>query len=308
MATDFPQARHFLLNVPMLGSHLSKRNHARFTAGLGGVVLAAAFLGANAPFWSHAPQEVVMPSFASPDPADILIDDAKKALAQNETSQALDLIEQSLDRQPFAYQAHFVKGQVLERQKQAAPALMSYQKTLDLYPEFYEAQMGVARIYQSAGQPQRALEAYKTALSLRPKESEPWSRMGDVLSTQGAIPAAEQAYARALAINPRSAPTYVGLGVIRFMKNDPAGAEKMLLQALALDNTLVEAHGSLGSLYARRGDHTHARRHFEEALRLNPRNVTVARDYLFYLKDVRDYDTLEKVQTRLSIFIDDKKP
>ena len=111
------------------------------------------------------------------------------------------------------------------------------------------------------------------------------------LALEKAVAAAEPAIIKALGIDEELAEAHVSLGILRFLQNDYHDAELNARRAIQLDPSQAFAHMGLAlSLAYRDGQLLEAQQHYEEALRLDPLDVTLQLRVAYNLTAMGRYD------------------
>lgn len=88
------------------------------------------------------------------------------------------------------------------------------------------------------------------------------------------LPTAHAMLRRALALKPRQGETWSNLGLVLWRKNLIEEAGAALLKAVEIDPTKATYHGNVGVFLGANSDYAGAKYHLEEAVRINPDNLS----------------------------------
>jgi tetratricopeptide (TPR) repeat protein len=198
---------------------------------------------------------------------------AEDAIHKNDFASAETFLKKALDtdtdnKQPWAYQAWFDLGFVLNRLNRADESIAAYRKSVVAKPDVFESNLnlglmldrdnnpdaeqflraattlkptsnveeGQARAWLALAhllenkKPTEALAAYNKASELIPKDPEPHLSAGLLLERQKEFSAAEAEYKRVLTLDPNSTDAAVGLTNIYMKSNRLSDAEPLLRQ------------------------------------------------------------------------------
>jgi len=133
--------------------------------------------------------------------------EAKELIEEKEYSEAMRLINKTLDDEPDLPQGLFLMGYIL-----------------------YETErLGLAQTVM------------KRALELDPKHSEPWNLYGRCFQEGHDLKKAEEAYTKAIAIDPRNGKAYANMGLIYLTRANPRRALQYLNKAIQIEPENPEA-------------------------------------------------------------------
>jgi Flp pilus assembly protein TadD len=108
---------------------------------------------------------------------------AEQLYRQNQDDDALSLLDRIIRNTPDSAQAHLLKGQIHERQKDYAAAIVEFRAAAFWDPKMTMAYVGLGRIYWTLGEQEQAREQIQRALALDPKHP-------DVLALQRTLESA----------------------------------------------------------------------------------------------------------------------
>jgi Flp pilus assembly protein TadD len=246
---------------------------------------------------------------------------AETAIQKNDFTSAEMLLTKALDKdsdnkQPWAYQAWFDLGFVLNRLNRTDESIAAYRKSVAAKPDVFESNLNLGLMLDRANnpdaeqfllaattlkptahveesqarawlalahlrenkKPNEALAAYLKASELTPKDPEPHLSAGHLLEQQKEFSDAEAEYKQALALDPHSTDAAVGLTNIYMKSNRLSDAEPMLRRlATARPNDAV-IHLQLGRVLAAENKKDDAVNELQTALKLSPTDADAERE------------------------------
>ncbi|MFM9916337.1 MAG: tetratricopeptide repeat protein [Rhizobacter sp.] len=143
---------------------------------------------------------------------------------------------------PKNAQAYFISAQIAEGKRDLQRAFASYSKALELKPDHIDAKVGLARVYLFAGEVDKSSQAVNEAMTADPRHVGARTMQAALLSRQGKVP---EAIALAQTL-------------INEQKNAP-----------------VETSMLLAGLYASQGNSAAALGVVENALKIDPKNLSL---------------------------------
>jgi Flp pilus assembly protein TadD len=246
---------------------------------------------------------------------------AETAIQKNDFASAGTLLKKAFakdpdNEQPWAYQAWFDLGFVLNRLNRSDESIAAYRKSVAAKPDVFESNLNLGLMLDRAknpdaeqfllaattlkptahveeGQarawlalahllenkkPNEALAAYVKAEELTPKDPEPHLSAGQLLERQKEFSDAEAEYKQALTLDPHSSDAAVGL-TNTYMKSNRLGDAEPLLRRLATarPNDAV-IHLQLGRVLAAENKKDDAVAELQIALKLAPTDADVQRE------------------------------
>jgi len=246
---------------------------------------------------------------------------AENAIQKNDFASAETLLKKALDKdagnkQPWAYQAWFDLGFVLNRLNRTDESIAAYRKSVAAKPDVFESNLNLGLMLDRANnpdaeqfllaaatlkptahveqgqarawlalahllenkRPNEALAAYVKAEELTPKDPEPHLSAGQLLERQKEFSDAEAEYKQALTLDPHSTDAAVGLTNI-YMKSNRLGDAEPLLRRLATarPNEAV-VHLQLGRVLAAENKKDDAVVELQTALKLAPTDADAQRE------------------------------
>jgi Flp pilus assembly protein TadD len=246
---------------------------------------------------------------------------AETAIQKNDFSSAEMLLKKALDKdtddkQPWAYQAWFDLGFVLNRLNRTDESIAAYRKSIAAKPDVFESNLNLGLMLDRANnpdaeqflltattlkptahveqgqarawlalahllenkKPNQALAAYVKAEELTPKDPEPHLSAGQLLERQKEFSDAEAEYKQALALDPQSTDAAVGLTNIYMKSNRLSDAEPLLRRLAAARPNDEIIHLQLGRVLAAESKKDAAVAELQTALKLAPTDADAQRE------------------------------
>jgi tetratricopeptide (TPR) repeat protein len=166
-------------------------------------------------------------------------------------------------------------------------ALALLQRTVEDYPEADDAWRQLGQTFLQQRNPPAAEQAFRRALELAPQAHENSYYLGATLVLRGDFPSATAYFRRATELKPDFAPAYHNLGNCLFHAADQTGALDAYRTAVRCDPNLFDAHFALATLLTYRGEYAQALGSGRAALALRPTDQRV-RDLLRHIEQGLD--------------------
>ena len=246
---------------------------------------------------------------------------AETAIQKNDFASAENLLKKALDKdpdnkQPWAYQAWFDLGFVLNRVNRTDESIAAYRKSVAAKPDVFESNLNLGLMLDRANnpdaeqfllaattlkptvhveqgqarawlalahlletkKPNEALAAYVKAEELTPKDPEPHLSAGLLLERQKEFSDAEAEYKQALALDPHSTDAAVGLTNIYMKSNRLSDAEPLLRRLAAARPNDAVIHLQLGRVLVAENKKDDAIAELQTALKLGPTDAEAQRE------------------------------
>ncbi len=137
----------------------------------------------------------------------------------------------------------------------------------------------LGEIRRQRGDRTGAAAAYRQAAELAPTEAEGLNNLGTLAAADGDLAGAEQLFAAALHRDPQHPDSAYNLALVQIRRGNPERAEELLRELLRRHPAHRPAWNELGTLAFRRGDFRTAVAAFAAALRLDPKNPGIRRNF-----------------------------
>jgi Flp pilus assembly protein TadD len=190
---------------------------------------------------------------------------ASNRLEASEYTEALSLLQTSLDLDPRMTSAYNDMGYVLHQQGRPNEARAAFQRAVELDPEFAVAQNNLGLSHLEGGQLDLAREALQQAVKLNPESVAAWTNLGVAEQLADQTEEATRAYRAALRLNPHSAVAQVNLGVLYYERERPSEARGYLEAALDAQPNLPRARTILGAIALSEDDYARAQSELQAA-------------------------------------------
>ena len=154
-------------------------------------------------------------------------------------------------------------------------AVVLYQDTLEKNPECYQAHYNLGNALRAAGQAQQAIEHYEQTLRLNPDYVEAHNNLGVELAKAGRQQEAIEHFHQALKLKPNLPGTYNNLGMAMAITGRQQEAIEYFEKALRLKADYFGARCNLGNALVKAGRQNEAIEHYKRALALRPDDTQV---------------------------------
>ncbi len=259
----------------------------------------------------------VEPTFVSPDPEpgdQPLITRSEEEVAQwyYRLSQALkqQCYEEEAERiyrallqwRPQEYQAHYLLGNLLARQRRWEEALAEYAHVPVQHSAYVEARLRMSAVLRLQQQPRRAYELLFACARLYPDHGRLFLSMGKLLYDLNLTHQALRAFERAIQLLPNDPQAHYLLGFTSMILGDENRALVAWRKAVELAPDAHSLRYDLGYLYVRLGHYNRAAAEFEHLLKNWPDDLEASYMlglcYKELLEPVRAIPLFEKVLRR----------
>ncbi len=190
-------------------------------------------------------------------------------------------------------------GIAYERAGEHRNAEKSFSKALKINPRFEEVRDLLADHFILTEEPDKSIKLYRDYLKISPNNIRTLSRLVFCLSQNNEAAEAEKLAGDTISLYPNSAVGYVDLAYVHLNNGKPELAIKVANQALDVSPIDAEALRVKGIAYSERKNNDKARAAFEEALRLEPENPEIMRDYYHHLREAGHHDRMKELVQRV---------
>ena len=235
--------------------------------------------------------------------------------SRGQHDQALAALEQLVSRTPDHAVAHNDLGVLYANSGKTEKALQHYRRAVELDPEAIIYQKNLADLlFVAEGDAESALQTYVAILKAKPKDVETLGSIAQVCTSLGRTDDAGFFYDKILEIEPWNQTTRLQREALQSSRSSPPSYERA--QKLAGEGRTLEArqaleefvrsspghaaaHNDLGVLCYQTGRVQDAQAHYEEAVRLDPGNMT-------FQKNLAEYYSVAQGRNEdaLRIFVD----
>lgn len=192
------------------------------------------------------------------------------ALQRGQIPRGIELLQESLKREPRQPLAYRDLGNGLQQARRFAEALDSYDKALALKPDLADIHNNRAVALASLGRRGEALESYGRAVALKPDYAQAYNNRGTVLLDLGRAGEALEDFSRAIALNPSYATAFNNRGNVLNQLGRHEEALKDHDCAIALNPQAAESHDKRGNVLMALGRARAALESFDRAIAIDP--------------------------------------
>ncbi len=190
-------------------------------------------------------------------------------------------------------------GIAYERAGEHKNAETCFSKALKINPRFEDVRDLLADHFILMEEPEKSIKLYRDYLKISPNNIRTLSRLVFCLSQNNEATEAEKLARDTITLYPNSPVGYVDLAYVHLNNGKPDLAIRVANQALDVSPIDAEALRVKGIAYSERGDNEKARSAFDEALRLEPENPEIMRDYYHHLRESEQYDVMKELVHRV---------
>ncbi|MFW6050290.1 MAG: tetratricopeptide repeat protein [Myxococcota bacterium] len=200
---------------------------------------------------------------------------AETRYALGDRSEASDLLEGLVERDPEAMEARVALATMLREQGAHDRALAHAREVLIRHPSNVHALAEVGRVYLARERHDVAALVFKKALTLLGDENAREAArihndMGLLELARGDTQLAFQHFAKAIEADPRYAPARMNQGAVLLKAGDYAGALAEYETVVELDPSHLDARVALGAALRGLGKHRQAGRQYQRVLKESP--------------------------------------
>lgn len=165
-----------------------------------------------------------------------------RSAAQGDTAAAELSFQQTLKRDPGAYQALYNLGVLADRQGNEQVAMDYYRRALEILPDYEPAARGISTILLRRGQVQEALAIVEPLANAYRANLEMQALYAELLVETRRLEEAWLAARRALKCDERFVPALIALVKTSRAQGRDELADSILDQALEIDSTVAQLH------------------------------------------------------------------
>lgn len=201
--------------------------------------------------------------------ANDVIAQARQAILDNRYSDAHDLLDALIEREPSNAAAFSLRGIANIREGRVYPAVRDLKAAADLSPSA-TAYYNLGNALQQAGFYDRAVTAYRAALELAPDDAEILNNYGASLVHLGRTGEGISALERVIAMRPNDPQPHTNIGIAHAIDKNYRQAEEHYRRALAVDPDYWPAVFNLAKAYVELGRDDQASATYKRYLQLRP--------------------------------------
>lgn len=175
-------------------------------------------------------------------------------IAQGRTSDAINRMNEVVDRYPDQALAHTARGLIYAANNELDAAIRDYSEAIRINPDNAETYLFRGRLFLDKDQYESAAEDFHTAIDIDQDYVEAYIELGEVYLIRNNRQEAREAYLLALDIDDEAARAHFGLGQIFTIDGDLDDAILRYEAAIDSNPTFADAHFNLANIYNRRAE------------------------------------------------------
>lgn len=173
--------------------------------------------------------------------SEAFLDKAKEQLQKGNAKDAVEYLNQAIDKDPENARAFNMRGAANFELKDYASALLDYEKAINLDPKNYKPYFNRASVKMEKSDWEGALDDCAKASEIQPDTAEIYVKSGIIHAALLKIPEAINDFDKALKLNPNEINALYNRGNIYFQTKDFENAEKDFLTAVKVDSRFAKA-------------------------------------------------------------------
>lgn len=200
-------------------------------------------------------------------------------LKQKQWAQAEQSFHTALQYNPRYANAWFNLGVLATREGKDDAAIYAYRRAIEIRPDYPEARLNLAVRYAKQDRYGEAITEYLTILEQDDSYALAWLNLGLAYQESSAPEKAERALRRALELEPENLKSMKALATSLSAQHKYDDAADVLRHAIGIDAADPRLRVRLARLLHRLGELTDARSEYGKAMRLDPENKQIAREF-----------------------------
>ncbi len=196
----------------------------------------------------------------------------------------VETLTESLISDSLNVELYIQRARVNLANEQISSAIKDINTALSIDRKNVDAHLVLADIYYALGDDDNILLTLNKATEYAPLDSRPIVKLSELSFLQGNANLANAYIDKALELDRFNPRAYFMRAMIALSVNDTAVAMKNFLTARVQDEDFIEPKVQLAHIYAAKND-TLAKSFFEEAISVDPNDLSLQYDYALYLQD-----------------------
>jgi tetratricopeptide (TPR) repeat protein len=173
--------------------------------------------------------------------SEAFLDKAKEQLQKGNAKDAVEYLNQAIDKDPENAKAFNMRGAANFELKDYANALLDYEKAIKLNPKDYKPYFNRASVKMEKADWEGALGDCMQAAQIQPDTAEIYVKSGIIYAALLKVPEAINDFDKALKLNPKETNALYNRGNIYFQTKDYENAEKDFQTAVKVDSKFAKA-------------------------------------------------------------------
>ena len=215
---------------------------------------------------------------------------AKLKIQQNDAQNALNLVNEVLNKDPDHVEALMLSGGIHQSLKQYEEAKRAYQKIIDIDPQQERIYLLLGGLHMEAGELDQALKVYQQLVAYFPASYAGHFFIGKIYKTKGTIDAAVKEFAQALSMEPKLEEARLELIDIYSEQGNTKKVIEIYNEILAIDPQNVQARMQLAVVYIEQGRKDQGNRILETLGVESQQDVEVMRKVVQLYLDPQNFD------------------
>ena len=213
-----------------------------------------------------------------------------KAKEEGETKEAatskseVETLTESITSDSLNADLYIQRARVNLANEQISSAIKDINTALSIDRKNVDAHLVLADIYYALGDDDNILLTLNKATEYAPLDSRPIVKLSELSFLQGNANLANAYIDKALELDRFNPRAYFMRAMIALSVNDTAVAMKNFMTARIQDDEFIEPKIQIAHIYAAKND-TIAKSFFEEAIAVDPNDLSLQYDYALYLQD-----------------------
>jgi len=207
---------------------------------------------------------------AVPDDPELYAQLASLRQATGDLAGAVTAAHREVQLLPSSAEAWSQLGMILVQKQQFQDAATAFRQASRVDPQDIWSRQNLAQSLMKLNRREEAIQVYREALDLKPRFGLAWLGLGQALEAAGRKAEAEDCYQKALANRIHRAPELATLARFCAARGWHEAAATNFDDAIKLNPTDVTLHIEAGQSFAALGRHAEAMQHFAEAARFAP--------------------------------------
>ena len=211
-------------------------------------------------------------------------EEANSQESANVSKSEVETITESIISDSLNVELYIQRARVNLANEQISSAIKDINTALSIDRKNVDAHLVLADIYYALGDDDNILLTLNKATEYAPLDSRPIVKLSELSFLQGNANLANAYIDKALELDRFNPRAYFMRAMIALSVNDTAAAMKNFLTARVQDEDFIEPKVQIAHIYAAKND-TIAKSFFEEAIDVDPNDLSLQYDYALYLQD-----------------------
>lgn len=193
------------------------------------------------------------------------------AIARREYSEAIQMLEQIVDRYPLETEAYTRLARLLYSEERPEETIAVVRRGLAVDPDYGDLYNVLGVCFLGLGRYDEAIAAHQRYVQLAPNEPNAHDSLGMSFQQSGKYDRAMAEYSAALSLDPEFEPAIIHLGDVYFQQGryrEAVAQYQRYVQVTGSDTAKAIGYGSIGKVYASERDYSRAEQAARHELKL----------------------------------------